>query len=95
METLQTAGVEACAVQTFEDLQADPQLEHRGHFVDLEHAYLGRLRFERSGFRLSESPGAIRRPGPLLGEHSREILSRIAGLSSGEIERLIAEKVVV
>lgn len=94
MARLQEAGVEACAVQNFADLQADPQLASRGHWVDVEHAYLGRLRFERSGFRLSEGSGAVERPGPLLGEHNREILSQLLGYSDEEIDRLIEEKVV-
>jgi benzylsuccinate CoA-transferase BbsF subunit len=88
MRQLQAAGVEACAVQNFADLQDDPQLEERGHFVSLEHPYLGRLRFERSGFRLSESDGELSRPGPTLGEHNEQILGGILGLSKPEIERL-------
>jgi benzylsuccinate CoA-transferase BbsF subunit len=94
MARLQEAGVEACAVQSFADLQDDPQLESRGHWVEALHAHLGRLRFERSGFRLSEGSGAIERPGPLLGEHNREILSDLVGYSDAEIDRLIEEKVV-
>ncbi len=94
METLQAAGVEACAVQDFADLQDDPQLAHRGHFVELEHPHLGKLRFERSGFRLSESPGRIERPGPTLGQHNREILGGILGLRDDEIDELVASGAV-
>jgi len=39
--------------------------------------------------RLSRTPGEIRRPPPLLGEHSRERLAAL-GLGTEEIERLIA-----
>ena len=94
MVRLQGAGVEACAVQKFSDLQEDPQLAARDHWVDIEHPHLGSLRFERSGFRLSEGSGAIERPGPLLGQHNREILSELVGYSDEDIDRLIAEKVV-
>ena len=94
MERLQQAGVEACAVQSFADLQQDPQLAARGHWVELHHPHVGKLCFERSGFRLSEGSGAIEHAGPLLGEHNREILSELAGYSNAEIDRLIDEKVV-
>jgi benzylsuccinate CoA-transferase BbsF subunit len=94
METLQRAGVEACAVQDFRDLQSDPQLETRGHFVAVEHPHLGELRCERSGFRLSESPGALRRAGPTLGEHDREILGELLGFSELEITSLLDSGVV-
>lgn len=94
MHSLQAAGVEACAVQNFEDLQTDPQLAHRGHFVDADHAYLGSVRLERSAFRLSETPGSVAVPGPLLGEHNRDILSGLVGYSDGDIDQLIERKVV-
>jgi crotonobetainyl-CoA:carnitine CoA-transferase CaiB-like acyl-CoA transferase len=94
MQTLQRAGVEACAVQDFRDLQSDPQLEARGHFVAVEHPHLGALRCERSGFRLSDAPGELGRAGPTLGEHDREILGELLGLSEPEITDLIESGVV-
>jgi len=85
-ERLQAAGVEAGPVQDFLDLARDPQLVHREHFVRLEHARLGLLAFERRGYRLSETPGGIRRPGPLLGEHTRSVLAEVLGLDEDEID---------
>jgi crotonobetainyl-CoA:carnitine CoA-transferase CaiB-like acyl-CoA transferase len=41
----------------------------------------------------SATPASIRRPAPLLGEHTREILAE-AGYREGEIDKLIAEGVV-
>ena len=88
MAKLQAAGVEAGVVQTLDDLLADPQLAHRGHFEEIEHAHLGRLRFERSGFRLSENPGGLDRPGPNLGEHNQRVLGEYLGLDAVEIAAL-------
>jgi benzylsuccinate CoA-transferase BbsF subunit len=93
-ERLQAAGVAAGPVQDFDALLADPQLAHREHFVPIRHAPLGELIFERSGFRLSESPGGFRRPGPNLGEHNREVLGGILGLSDAEIEALASREIV-
>jgi formyl-CoA transferase len=94
MEKLQRGGVEACAVQDFRDLQSDPQLESREHFVEIEHAVLGELRFERSGFRLSQNPGALRWAGPTLGQHNREVLHGLLGFSDDEIAGLVQAGVV-
>ena len=91
--TLQAVGVEAGPVQDFKDLVDDPQLAHRGHFVELEHAALGRLEFERRGYRLSETPGGVHAPGPLLGEHTRSVLRDVLGLDEQEIDRMQAEGV--
>ncbi len=90
VERLQALGIEAGPVQDFDDLVRDPQLAHRGHFVELEHAALGPLAFERRGYRLSETPGGPRTAGPLLGEHTRHILSKVLGLPDDEIDRLHA-----
>ena len=70
MATLQAAGIEAGIVETCRDLNADPQLAHRGHFHPVQHAVLGDHPCEALGYQLSETPGEIERPGPLLGEHS-------------------------
>ena len=42
---------------------------------------------------MSETPGAIRRPAPKLGEHNAEIFGQL-GLSSVDLERMAAEGVV-
>ena len=86
--TLQAAGVEAGPVRDFQGLHADPQLAARTHFVPLEHPVLGRLAYERSGARLTRTPGRLHRPAPRLGEHTQSILSGILGLSDQEIESL-------
>jgi crotonobetainyl-CoA:carnitine CoA-transferase CaiB-like acyl-CoA transferase len=95
MERLQSAGVEAGVVQGCTELLEDPQLATREHFVALEHEPLGELLFERSGFRLSETPGRLDRPGPRLGEHEHAVLGGILGLERAEIERLIEQGIAV
>jgi benzylsuccinate CoA-transferase BbsF subunit len=94
MERLQAGGIEAGVVQDLEDLNRDPQLEHRGHFRTLHHPGLGPLRFENYAIRLAESPPELRSPGPNLGEHNAEVLGGILGLSDAEIERLAASGVL-
>jgi benzylsuccinate CoA-transferase BbsF subunit len=87
---LQQEGVAAGPVQNVPELLRDPQLAERRHFVRVEHPVLGSLFVERSGFRLSEDAGGFERPGPLLGEHTEEVLGGILGLSRAEIEELVA-----
>lgn len=94
MATLQAAGVEAGVVETCRDLDADPQLAHRGHFRPVSHAVLGDHTCERLGYELEGTPGVIERPGPLLGEHSTTLFREILGLSVDEIEGLRADGVM-
>jgi benzylsuccinate CoA-transferase BbsF subunit len=94
MARLQEAGVPAGVVQHLDELLQDPQLAHRHHFVPLDHAVLGVLPYERSGFRLSESPGGFDDSGPLLGEDNDMVLGEVLGLSPAEIDQLIADEVI-
>jgi crotonobetainyl-CoA:carnitine CoA-transferase CaiB-like acyl-CoA transferase len=43
--------------------------------------------------RLEKTPGTIRTPAPLLGEHSREVLAE-AGFTPAEIESLAARRII-
>jgi len=95
MRDLQARGIEAGVVRDFPQLARDPQLAARGHFVRRTHAVLGELAFERSGFRLSETPGGIRRAGPRLGEHTSAILAEVLGLSPEAIADLRAREITV
>jgi len=94
MGRLQEAGVPAGVVQDFPQLLRDPQLAHRRHFAVLDHAALGRMPYERSGFRLSASRGGFDDSAPLLGEDDDVVFGEILGLSPDEIERLIADGVI-
>jgi benzylsuccinate CoA-transferase BbsF subunit len=94
MERLQQAGIEAGVVQDVEELNRDPQLAHRGHFQELPHARLGPVRFENQAIRLAASPPEIRTPAPNLGEHNREVLGGMLGLSEAELARLAAAGVL-
>jgi benzylsuccinate CoA-transferase BbsF subunit len=93
-ETLQALGVEAVPVSDLADAFADPQLAHRGHFVELEHPLMGELYYERNGFRLSDADAGYERTSPLLGEHNEMVLGELLGMSTAEIGRLREEGVL-
>ena len=88
---LQAAGVEAVPVQDFADLNADPQLAHRGHFVPLDHAELGPGEYERNGFRIDGLAASYDRSGPTLGQDNEWVLGELLGLSTAEQRRLRAD----
>jgi crotonobetainyl-CoA:carnitine CoA-transferase CaiB-like acyl-CoA transferase len=93
-EALQAAGVEAVPVQDFDDVYADPQLDHRNHFVRLSHPFLGDGAYERNGFRVSDGDGGYQRASPTLGQDSAAVLGDILGLSTAEQEQLAADGVL-
>jgi crotonobetainyl-CoA:carnitine CoA-transferase CaiB-like acyl-CoA transferase len=64
-----------------------------GRVVHYTHAEAGEVRETGHSIRFSATPGIIRRPSPLLGEHTREILREL-GFSDGDVERLREQRVV-
>ncbi len=94
MEMLQQSGVPAGVVQNGADLYRDPQLRHCGFFVELAHARMGWVPYEGHSFHLSESPGALWSPAPLLGEHTTTVLRDILRLPAATIAQLEAQGVL-
>jgi crotonobetainyl-CoA:carnitine CoA-transferase CaiB-like acyl-CoA transferase len=95
MARLQEAGVAAGLVANAEDLCArDPQLAGRGHFVEVPTPEGRTVRIDGPAFLLSETPAAVRRPGPLLGEHTDEVLAGVLGCTAGELHALRAAGVI-
>jgi len=87
-DTLQAAGIEAVPVQDFGDLDEDPQLAHRGHFLTLEHAVIGPSRYERNGFRMNDAQSIYPHATPALGQHTESVLCELLDLSDAEVKAL-------
>ena len=94
MTLMQGKGVPAGVVHPASDLFEDPQLKHRGFFVELDHAEIGPHHYDGLTFDLSKTPGRLSMPGPCLGEHNEYIYSEILGLSDDEIGDLFVEGVI-
>ncbi|HEV2011144.1 MAG TPA: CoA transferase [Candidatus Limnocylindria bacterium] len=89
MRSLSAAGVPCGRINDLGAVFADPHLMERGLFVDLPHPVLGSVRAIGSPLHLSDTPPVMRRAAPLLGEHTREVLSE-AGLPTADIDALTA-----
>jgi crotonobetainyl-CoA:carnitine CoA-transferase CaiB-like acyl-CoA transferase len=69
------------------DVFADPQVEHREMTVRMPHPLTDALRLVASPMKFSATPVQYRRPPPLLGEHTAEVLSEL-GLSTDDVDAL-------
>lgn len=92
-EALQASGIPAGAVASCADLHADPQLDHLGFFLPVDHPVMGRVRIEGHGFRLPACHAAWR-SAPTWGEHTERVFTEWLGLARADIDRLRAEKVL-
>lgn len=89
METLQAAGVAAMPVMNLDDQFRDPHLREREIHVESEHPKVGLEFLHGIPWRLSDTPGRIHRPAPLLGEHNQYVFGDLLGLPEVEIQRLM------
>lgn len=94
MMQLQDAGVPAGVVQSQADLWEDPQVKHRGFFQWLDHEECGPMPYDGLTYHLSKTPGALRTPQALIGQHNTEILGEILGLDANEADGLLERGVL-
>lgn len=89
-QLLQSRGIPAHRVASSSDAFADPQLEARGHFVQVEHPEMGTIPVESSRMVFSETPAVVSRPGPTFGQDNDYVLREMLGLSEDEIVEFVA-----
>jgi len=87
---LSCAGIPVGAINSIDQVVAHPQVCARGALVECDHPVAGRIRTVAPPVRLSDTPGAVRTPAPLLGQHTEQVLRERVGLSDAEIARLRA-----
>ncbi len=93
MGVLEEVGVPAGPINDLDQVYHDPHVQARHMEVDLEDPEIGLLRNIGIPVKLSGTPGSIRRRGPALGEHTREVLED-GGFTAGEIDSLLEAGVV-
>jgi len=82
------AGVPMGAVNTLDAVLDHPQVAARKAIVDTTHPVAGAVKMTAPTVQLSDTPGSIRSPAPLLGQHTEQVLQERLGLGEQEIARL-------
>ena len=82
------------AINNIGQVVEHPQVKARGSIVEFDHPIVGRMRAIGNPVRLSKTPARMETPAPLHGEHTREMLNDVLGMSAAEIEALEAQGVV-
>jgi CoA:oxalate CoA-transferase len=89
VETLNRAGVPCGPVNSVAEVFQDKQILAQQMVLDIDHPGYGTIRMLGFPMKFSENPCRIRRPAPMLGEHSDEIL---AELGYPEAERTVLRR---
>lgn len=95
MLLLQQKGVPAGALRDARDLLLhDRQLAHRNHWVRLDHPQMGTTVYNAPPYRFDGIDPMPRRHAPILGEHTKEVLGGLLGMSSEDIAVLARDGVL-
>jgi benzylsuccinate CoA-transferase BbsF subunit len=93
MDTLQSLGVPASRVLDTATIHDDPHLNARGFWVDVPNEKMRPFKQAGIPWRFAECETSVTRHAPFFGEHTREVLTTIAGLTEDEVDALYASGV--
>ncbi len=88
VEELEQAGIPCGPVNNIEQAAGDPQIAARDMIIDVQHPEAGKFRVVNTPFKFSRTPYKAEKASPDLGEHTRDVLSRLLGMTREEISGL-------
>jgi crotonobetainyl-CoA:carnitine CoA-transferase CaiB-like acyl-CoA transferase len=90
IDALEAAGVPCGPINNYAEVFENEQVRHRGLRVDIPHPQ-GTVPTVASPMRFSATPVEYDLAPPMLGQHTREVLNAVLGLSDAEIDALGAQ----
>jgi crotonobetainyl-CoA:carnitine CoA-transferase CaiB-like acyl-CoA transferase len=94
VDDLKAQGVPAAPVRSVAQALADEHTQARGLLLAVQHPTAGAFRTLATPLSLANTPTAVRRAPPRLGEHTRQILQDDLGLSAAAVDALMRDGVV-
>jgi crotonobetainyl-CoA:carnitine CoA-transferase CaiB-like acyl-CoA transferase len=94
IERLEAANVPCGPINNYKEVFDDPQVRHRGLKIEIPHPAGVPSPTVASPMRFSETPVEYELPPPLLGQHTREVLSELLGMRREELDQLAAKKII-
>lgn len=88
VSTFEKAGVPCGEIRSVAEVCTNPALIERGQVTSLDHPTIGPLPLLNSPIRFSGAPASLDTHPPLLGEHTREILTTLAHLRPEDVDAL-------
>ncbi|MFH1435723.1 MAG: CoA transferase [Pseudomonadota bacterium] len=91
---LTRARIPCAPILAIDEVFDDPQVLHRKMKIQLEHPRCGTLSMTGDPIKLTPQCDDAPLPPPLLGQHTREVLEELAGLSGEEIDALKEKRII-
>ncbi|GAB3101935.1 CoA transferase [Aestuariicella hydrocarbonica] len=88
VDIMNAGTVSAGSINEMADIAHDPQVQARELIVTQEHPITGTIRSAASPMRFSESPVTYRKPPPVIGEHTEQVLRQWLQYDDSQIHEL-------
>ena len=94
VNALQKYGIPCGPLNNIAETSVMPQVAAREMLPEIDHKTFGATPLANTPIKMSRTPGGIKGTAPDMGEHSREVLSELLGMSEGQLADLISNQVV-
>jgi crotonobetainyl-CoA:carnitine CoA-transferase CaiB-like acyl-CoA transferase len=94
IKAFEDAGAAVAPIYDISQVLDDPQYLALNSITTVDDETLGPIKMQNLMFRMSETPGKVRHPGPKLGANTDEILREVLALSDARIAELHASGVI-
>ena len=94
LEKLNEKGIPCGPIADIDQVFDNPQVQHRGMQLELDHPTAGKVPSVANPIRLSESAVSYDKAPPLLGQHTEQVLSDLLGLGRDQIDQLINDRII-
>lgn len=91
---LEQVGVPCGPINTLQDVFDDEQVRARGLRMELPHAVAGKVPLVANPIQFSRTPVSYRHPPPTVGQHTKEVLQALLGMSAAELDSLSQQAVI-
>ena len=81
-------------VQTYGDVITDPQVLANGYIAEVNDPKHGAVRIVKTPVEFSETPAAVEKPAPEVGEHNEDVLGEL-GYGRDQIQELRNQRVIL
>ena len=85
MEILEAGGLPVGPINTVDKVVHDPQVIARDMIVEVEHPVAGKMKVAGNPIKLSATPGEVKNPAPVLGQHTDEVLKGLLSWSDDQV----------
>jgi len=94
LEQLNQQGIPCGPIASIDQVFDNPQVQHRGMLLELDHPTAGKVPSVANPIRLSESAVTYGKAQPLLGQHTEQVLSDLLKIDKEQIDQLKAAGII-